>query len=92
MSDNQVPEQDWACEAYGPDMPGPRHCFVEALGRCASADECALVMDHERKRVFGRMQELAAENPDDPVWAELTAEFKSPNELLGGNEGDSVEP
>lgn len=85
-------EQTWACEAYGEDMPGPRHCFVELIERCTSQQQCHEQMPESRKQLFRRMQELAAHNPDDPVWGDLANEFKNPDELLGGNEGDSVDP
>jgi hypothetical protein len=83
-------DQDWACEAYGEDMPGPRHCFFELGERCASAGECVTRLPSERQRVFDRIQELAESG--DPVSVFLAAEIERPEDLLGGNSDDSSRP
>jgi uncharacterized circularly permuted ATP-grasp superfamily protein len=43
-------------------------------------------MQAERKRVFRRINELAAANPVDDVWRYLSDAFADPDELLGGKE------
>lgn len=83
-------DQSWACEAYGEDMPGPRHCFFELNVRCVSEGECAARLVPERQRTFDRIQELAASG--DPVSMFLAEEIKRPEDLLGGNSGDSTRP
>ena len=80
----------WSCEAYGP--AGAEYgalCFVAGeLGArvCADAAECAGTMAAERRRLFQRINELAAAG-DDPTFAELADEFGGPDELLGGSAG-----
>lgn len=76
---------EWACDAYGP--AGIEHgalCFLAGKGEraCASHDECVRVMASERRRLFRRMNELAATG--DPTWAGIESEFASPDDLLGG--------
>jgi hypothetical protein len=78
---------EWACEAYGDDGAdvGAR-CFVSgALGvrSCESRQVCAGVMADERRRVYRRMQELAATG--DPVMVDLAAEFTRPDQLLNAD-------
>lgn len=77
---------DWHCAAYGPEgvAVGAR-CFVApALDQrvCGTEGECADVLRRERRRVYGRISELAAAG--DPVAEYLEAEFASPDQLLGG--------
>ena len=79
---------EWACEAYGPDgRQFGALCFIagEAGERvCASAGMCHLVMAAERRRVFQRIQERAAEGDEDARY--LAEIFTSPDQLLGGAE------
>lgn len=74
----------WSCEAYGDD-PELREigamCFRSAGPRvCQDLAECGGVMAAERRRVFSRIQELAAGG--DPVAVYLAEEFTSPDQLL----------
>jgi hypothetical protein len=73
--------------------PGPdgaefgARCFVSGeLGErvCADLGECRRVMAAERRRVFARIQELAAQG--DETAAYLAEEFTRPEQLLGGSE------
>jgi hypothetical protein len=76
-------EVPWVCEAYGPDgLEFGAVCFVGDLNRrvCESAGECHAVMTAERRRVFDRIGELAAEG--DPTGVFLAGEFASPDQLL----------
>lgn len=79
----------WPCEAYGDAgvAIGAALCFqAPALGErvCDTADQCARVMGHERRRVFRRLSELAADPAGDPVYREIADEFATPDDLLGG--------
>jgi hypothetical protein len=89
-----VSGDDWPCEAYGPDgLAVGARCFVAGeLGRrvCGSAADCAEVMGAERRRVFRRLQELAAAG--DPVAVELAEAFGTPDGLLGGDDADPPPP
>lgn len=81
-------ERDWSCSAYGPGVPAL--CFFEqASSVCADLAECTARMGDERKRVFRRMQELAAHG--DPVWADLADEFTSPEDLLDASPDERPE-
>ena len=77
---------DWDCSAYGSE--GRRFgalCFVSgALGKrvCASQAACRDVMAAERRRVFRRIQEGAADGQPDMAY--LAEEFSDPEQLLGG--------
>lgn len=82
----------WDCEAYGPEPAEiGALCFVSGeLGKrvCASHAECHQVMTAERRRVFRRINELAAGGAE---WAaDLEGEFSRPEQLLGGGEDDPV--
>ncbi|WP_431935847.1 hypothetical protein [Micromonospora sp. RP3T] len=76
----------WDCEAYGPE--GTRIgalCFLAGeLGErvCRSPGECAEQAGSERRRVFRRINELAAAGRADFVY--LVEEFARPDQLLGG--------
>jgi hypothetical protein len=78
---------EWDCEAYGPEV---RHvgalCFFAELHDrvCSSPEECTAKMAGERQRVFRRINELSAAG--NPAAAYLEAEFKHPDQLLGGGE------
>jgi len=84
------PPAGWCCEAYGPDAAavlvaaGRPACFVaDAFGRpCRGPGECAALMAAERRRVFQRVNELAAAG--DPVAVYLAETFSGPDQLLGG--------
>jgi len=78
---------DWDCEAYGPD--GRKFgalCFLAEPGErvCASQAACHEAMDGERRRVYRRIQEMAA--ADDPAGAELADVFTDPGQILGGGD------
>ena len=79
-------DAEWNCEAYGPE--GATHgalCFIAGdLGKrvCTSPDVCHEVMTDERRRVYGRISELAAHG--DPVGKDLAETFGSPDQILGG--------
>jgi hypothetical protein len=80
-------EPEWDCEAYGPDGRGfGALCFLSGeLGKrkCVSKAECAGAMGGQRRRVFRRIQELAAAG--DPVGVDLAETFTDPEQLLGGS-------
>jgi len=86
MSTGSQPQ--WNCEAYGPDIADVGAvCFVSGeLGKrtCADLGECRRVMAAERRRVFRRINELAAGG--DETAAFLAEEFTRPGQLLGGGE------
>jgi hypothetical protein len=87
-----VPDTDlnheWDCEAYGPDLRavGALCFFARELGErvCASPGECRRVMAAERRRVFRRIHELAAQGDDTAAY--LAGEFARPEQLLGGED------
>jgi hypothetical protein len=76
----------WDCEAYGPvGREIGALCFFAADGEriCDGLDDCRRVMAAERRRVFQRIQELAARGDWTAAW--LAKEFTSPEQLLGGS-------
>lgn len=77
---------DWPCEAYGPDgLEHGARCFLAGkLGErlCGTSIACGYIMAAERRRVFRRIQQLAAAG--DPLGMELAAAFTDPDQLLGG--------
>jgi hypothetical protein len=80
----------WDCAAYGPEAAeAGALCFVsgELHKRvCADLDECRRVVAAERRRVFRRINELAASGDETGIY--LAGEFTGPEQLLGGFEGD----
>lgn len=77
----------WACEAYGPDgVEFGALCFVAEPGKrdCADRETCARTLAVERRRVYRRIQEVAADG--DEVGAHLERAFTHPDQLLGGPE------
>lgn len=82
---------DWVCEAYGPEgvEVGALCFFAGDLGGrvCASAGVCHERMADERRRVFQRINELAAAG--DPVMEHLAGEFPAPGDLLDGTKPDA---
>jgi len=79
---------DWDCTAYGPEgREFGAMCFLAAdLGKrvCTSQDACREAMGAERRRVYQRINELAAHgNPD---MADLAEVFTDPGQILGGEE------
>jgi len=83
------------CDAYG---SGGREfgalCFIsgEPGARvCASLTQCRTVMSAERRRLWDRIQELAAQGDETAVF--LAQEFSRPEQLLGGTgEGSTDGP
>src|ERR1700737_1406011 len=77
---------DFDCEAYGPEgrEVGALCFFAGELGArvCASQDECRDAMTAERRRVFRRINEMAAHG--DPAAVDLAETFTYPARLLGG--------
>jgi hypothetical protein len=75
----------WSCEAYGLEgIEAGALCFFAGalfLRVCSSEGQCAARLEEERRRVFRRIQELAALG--DPVMVQLAAEFAAPDQLLG---------
>jgi hypothetical protein len=81
----------WPCEAYGPEgLEFGALCFMSADERvCASPADCARAMASERRRVFRRINELAASGSET---GELLADkFTRPGQLLGG-QADEADP
>ena len=82
------PDIEFDCDAYGPEgrEAGALCFFAGELGKrvCPSLTMCRGRMDRERRRVFARIQELAAQG--DPVGLDLAQAFTSPEQLLGGGE------
>jgi hypothetical protein len=78
---------DWACEAYGPEgaEAGARCFVVGGLGErvCLTREICTLTMARSRRRLWQRIQELAAQGDETAVY--LAGEFTSPEDLLGGS-------
>lgn len=85
-------DDDWACEAYGPEIADiGAVCFRSGeLGKrvCADLAECRAAMAAERRRVFRRINELAAAGNAD--MAHLAEEFTSPEQLLGGGQDEEA--
>jgi hypothetical protein len=82
----------WACHAYG-EGPCAHLCFFIAAGRtCDTEQECDTRMVAERQRLYQRIQENHAADPDNPNWAHLVAEITSPEELLGGPRAGWINP
>lgn len=78
---------DWPCAAYGADgLAHGARCFRAEPGErvCASRAECEAVLDAERKRVFRRINELAAAG--DPDFENFDAAFASPGDLLNADD------
>lgn len=83
----------WECEAYGQDAPPPLRgvCFVEqAQARCPGPRTCREVMTLERRRVWERLQAMAAGDvgswEDQAVAVEVLRGLSGPSELLGGEQ------
>lgn len=77
----------WPCEAYGPDGAEiGALCFVAEPGKrdCADQDTCHRTLAVERRRVYRRIQEIAAGG--DEVGVHLEETFTHPDQLLGGPE------
>jgi hypothetical protein len=56
-----------------------------------SEQDCDDRLAAERVRLFELIQLRARQHPDDPEWANLAAEFTSPDQLLmGGAEFDDL--
>lgn len=74
------------CEAYGPEAAeAGALCFVSgALGVrvCLTREICTLTMARSRRRLFQRIQELAADGDETGIY--LADQFASPEDLLGG--------
>lgn len=82
---------DWDCVAYGPEVREVGAlCFFAGLHArtCRSLEECRANMAAERQRVFRRISELSAAG--DTAAAYLEAEFRNPNQILGGGDPDST--
>jgi hypothetical protein len=79
---------DWPCEAYGPEgAEAGARCFVAGgLGErvCLTREICTLTMARSRRRLWQRIQELAAQGDETAVY--LALEFTGPEQLLGGSE------
>ena len=79
----------WACEAYGAEgREVGALCFVsQPWARvCRDRAECSATMAAERRRVFRRINELAAAGEDG--FADLSDEITTPGELLNGGDED----
>lgn len=78
----------WPCEAYGQEaMKHGALCFASAeldVCVCSSPSACHRLVESERRRVFQRINELAAAG--DPIAEDLAESFPAPNDLLGGKE------
>lgn len=78
--------EGWPCEAYGVlGLQVGARCFIAAqlhTRDCTGPAECAAIMQDARRKLFRRLQELAATG--DPVAVALAAEFSDPSQLLGG--------
>lgn len=78
------------CEAYGPEAASVGAvCFFGAgnwVRVCDTAQECHERMAGERRRVFRRINEMAAAG--DETGEFLSEEFTSPEQLLGGADDD----
>ncbi|MFI7608877.1 hypothetical protein ACIBTV_27705 [Micromonospora sp. NPDC049366] len=79
----------WDCLAYGSELPPEvgALCFVADVGArvCRSQDECREQLGGEQRRVFRRINELAAAG-GDPVMAYLAEAFPTPDRLLAGDD------
>lgn len=78
--------ENWACEAYGPDGIGVGAlCFFAGDGErtCVSQAACHLAMTAERQRVFSRITDRAAQG--DEMAKYLAETITSPDQILGGN-------
>lgn len=79
----------WDCEAYGLDAADAGAlCFFAPQGErvCEDLIECRGKMAAERRRVFERINDLAAAGDETAQY--LAQEFSSPDQLLGGTEGE----
>lgn len=77
---------DWPCEAYGPEgLEHGARCFFASPGArlCGEPAMCHDLMDSERRRVFRRLQELAAAG--DEAALSIVDDFPTPDTLLGGD-------
>ena len=78
-------ENQWDCEAYGPDGSDfGALCFFAEQGEraCTSRAMCSTSMAAERRRVFRRIGELAAQGNSMAI--DLAEAFTGPEQLLGG--------
>lgn len=80
----------WACEAYGDDgLAFGALCFVgggPGLRTCAHLDECREVMAGQRRGVFRRINELAAQGDETGIY--LAGEFTHPDQLLDADRAE----
>ncbi len=86
-------EDQWDCEAYGPDARVfGALCFFAGQGEraCTSRAMCSTSMAAERRRMFARIRELAADG--DPTGIDLAEAFTDPDQLLGGGGADATGP
>ena len=80
---------DFVYEAYGPDIADVGAvCFFSGNSASGSAltSASAAAMAAERRRVFRRINELAAAGNADMAY--LAEEFARPEQLLGGGQDD----
>lgn len=80
---------EWDCAAYGSEgtKAGARCFFAELRQRlCGSEPECQDRLAAERSRLFGVIQDLAADG--DPLYRQLAAEITDPGQLLGAAAAD----
>lgn len=83
-----MPTNDWICEAYGPDLVAIGVvCFFAEPGEraCQAQFECVDRLAGERRRVYRRINELAAAG--DEVSTFLAEEITHPEQLLGKQDG-----
>lgn len=76
----------WPCEAYGEDsIAVGALCFFSSESHhrvCDIPETCNFNMNVERRRLWRRLNELAAQG--DELGIEMVASFTGPEELLGG--------
>lgn len=85
----------WDCEAYGAEGTAlGLLCFRAEPGEraCATLEECRRNHGEQQRQAYRRINELAAANPDDPIWAHLADHFTHPDQLLSGSEPEDEEP
>lgn len=89
MTEGSVNQDPWDCEAYGPEGTGIGViCFFADPGRrtCSDPVDCHARMAVERRRVYSRIHDLAADGNEACVY--LASVFTDPEQILGGAQAD----
>lgn len=71
----------WHCEAYGVQSM-TEWCYFQEGPDCATEQICATNMTAERKRIYNKLVDDAADGDENSRW--LITQIKGPDEILNG--------